>query len=61
MATPSTKTKSPSTPEQRTLYVRLPARLHDKVRKMAARSTANSGERISLQEIVINLIEAAPQ
>jgi hypothetical protein len=61
VATTSTKSEKQETEDLRkTLYVRLPAKLHEKVRRIAARRAASGGEKVSLQDVVISLISSAP-
>jgi hypothetical protein len=58
--TPKTKKQETPPDDRKTLYVRLPAPLHEKVRRIAARRAASSSDKVSLQDVVISMITSAP-
>lgn len=62
----NSKRKPPSSTDpddkdaRRILYARVPEAIYSKLQRMAARRSAKAGERITLQDTVIELIKAAP-
>lgn len=53
----SKKTSSKDT--RKTLYARVPESVYSKLQKLAARRSAKLGARVTLQDIVIELIQSA--
>lgn len=51
--------KKVSKDPRKTLYARMPEAVYSKLQKLAARRSAKLGERVTLQDTVIELIKAA--
>lgn len=51
--------KAPDKDARRTLYARVPEPVYSKLQKLAARRSAKLGARVTLQDVVIELIQEA--
>lgn len=51
--------KAPSKDSRKTLYARVPEPVYSKLQKLAARRSVKLGTRVTLQDVVIALIQEA--
>ena len=57
----ASKKQPQQTPATKTLFARLDPELHEKLARMAAKATVRAGVRVTMQDIVADLVKKAPE